>query len=177
MEKNKKENTKKKNNKQKTKQNFRRKRGGSNLLQLPQSLGVRKKPHTKPSYVTSYPPVDISKEKEDESYLFMVSKVYAKLNSRELEAARRTIRRAFKKSGKLFVISYPYLPLTKKPLQVRMGKGKSSKVRDWVCPVVPGQVIFSLKMFNATNYKRLFAFGSRKLSVPVHIFCKVPPSR
>jgi large subunit ribosomal protein L16 len=101
--------------------------------------------------------------------LLLVSTVYARLTSREIEATRRSIRRAISKAGRLSVLAYPHLPLTKKPLQVRMGKGKGSKVSDWVCPVRPGQVLFRLAVRNTAHFLPLFARGARKLSIPVRV--------
>src|SRR5690349_15510769 len=69
---------------------------------------------------------------------------YGKLTSNEIESARRAIRKVTKKFGKVLIRVYPYLPLTKKPAEVRMGKGKGSKVRAWVSPVKPGKTLFEV---------------------------------
>lgn len=74
---------------------------------------------------------------------------YLRLPSEQLEACLKISRRILKKKGVLLPRVYTYLPLTKKPSETRMGKGKSSRVSKWVCPVKPGKVIFSL---SAKNY-------------------------
>jgi len=69
---------------------------------------------------------------------------YGKITASQIESARRAVRKITKKSGKIFIRVYPYLPLMKKPAEVRMGKGKGSKIRAWVYPVRPGKTIFEL---------------------------------
>lgn len=131
---------------------------------FPASLASNMRPHGKVSF-RGVRSVDLS----NTSDLVMVSTVFGKINSREIEAARRSIRRSISKAGKLLVLAYPHLPLTKKPLQVRMGKGKGSKVKDWVCPVKPGQPLFKLSVRNPAAFAHLFYKGSFKLSIPVRV--------
>lgn len=66
-----------------------------------------------------------------------------RLNSRQIEAARRSITRFIKRSGKLWIRVFPDYPVSKKPADVRMGGGKGS-VEYWVFRVKPGKVIFEL---------------------------------
>jgi large subunit ribosomal protein L16 len=103
-------------------------------------LKYYKKPHSKPrlaGIATSTVPF------KNENYA-LVCLDYARITSNEIESARRAIRKITKKSGKIFIRIYPYLPLTKKPAEVRMGKGKGSKIRAWVYPAKPGKIIFEL---------------------------------
>lgn len=67
----------------------------------------------------------------------------ARLTSRQIEAARKAIVRRMKRAGKLWIRVFPDISVSKKPIEVRMGKGKGS-VDRWVFPVQPGRVIFEL---------------------------------
>ncbi len=66
-----------------------------------------------------------------------------RINSRQIEAARVAIMRSVKKGGKIWIRIFPDKPITKKPLEVRMGKGKGS-VEEWVCVIKPGRILFEL---------------------------------
>jgi len=65
------------------------------------------------------------------------------LTNRQIEAARVAIQRHLKRSGKLWIRVFPDKPVTKKPAETRMGKGKGAP-EDWVCVVKPGRVMFEL---------------------------------
>lgn len=66
-----------------------------------------------------------------------------RLNSRQIEAARRTITRFVKRTGKLWIRVFPHIPVTSKPAEVRMGKGKGA-VDHWMCKIKPGLMIFEI---------------------------------
>ncbi|MCL2748740.1 MAG: 50S ribosomal protein L16 [Alphaproteobacteria bacterium] len=66
-----------------------------------------------------------------------------RVTARQIEAARRAITRHMKRQGKLWIRIFPDVPVTKKPAEVRMGKGKGS-VEYWVCRVKPGRIMFEL---------------------------------
>ena len=66
-----------------------------------------------------------------------------KLNSRQIESARRVITRYMKRSGKLWITVFPHIPITKKPAEVRMGSGKGS-VEYYVAKIKPGRVVFEI---------------------------------
>lgn len=66
-----------------------------------------------------------------------------RVTARQIEAARRAITRHMKRLGKLWIRVFPDVPVTKKPAEVRMGKGKGS-VEYWVCRVKPGRIMFEL---------------------------------
>lgn len=87
-----------------------------------------------------------------------------KLTSRELEAARRAVVRHVKRGGKLWIRIFPDKPITKKPLEVRQGKGKGN-VEYWVALVQPGRVIFEIEGVNEPLAKEAFELASSKLSV------------
>lgn len=66
-----------------------------------------------------------------------------KITARTIEAVRRAITRKFKKSGKLWIKIFPDIPVTQKPLEVRMGKGKGAP-SFWICRIQAGQVLFEM---------------------------------
>jgi large subunit ribosomal protein L16 len=66
-----------------------------------------------------------------------------RVTARQIEAARRAITRHMKRLGKLWIRVFPDVPVTKKPAEVRMGKGKGS-VEYWICRVKPGRIMFEM---------------------------------
>ena len=67
----------------------------------------------------------------------------ARVTARQIEAARRAMTRQMKRAGRVWIRVFPALPVSKKPLEVRMGGGKGSP-EEWVAPVKPGRVIYEL---------------------------------
>jgi ribosomal protein L16/L10AE len=67
-----------------------------------------------------------------------------RLSVRVLEALRKALRRKLFKTVQLFLLAYPYAPVTKRPQEVRMGRGKSKRIVDWVCPLKSAQVIYTI---------------------------------
>ncbi len=86
------------------------------------------------------------------------------LTSRQIEAARRAITRHIKRVGKVIIRVFPDKPITKKPLEVRQGKGKGN-VEYWVSVVQSGTVIFELDGVEKQLAREAFRLGSMKLSV------------
>ncbi len=66
-----------------------------------------------------------------------------KITAKTIEAVRRAITRKFKKSGKVWIKIFPDIPVTQKPLEVRMGKGKGAP-SFWICRIQAGQVLFEM---------------------------------
>ena len=66
------------------------------------------------------------------------------ISSEALEAARKAIRKGVKKTGRIIIRTAAFLPITKKPSEVRMGKGKG-KIKGYVSPVTKGKVLFEIK--------------------------------
>jgi|NorSeaMetagenome_1021524.scaffolds.fasta_scaffold44521_2 large subunit ribosomal protein L16 len=66
-----------------------------------------------------------------------------RISARQIEATRRAITRKVKRRGKLWIRMFPSVPVTSKPVEVRMGKGKGS-VDHWICPVRPGKVLYEI---------------------------------
>jgi len=67
-----------------------------------------------------------------------------RITARQIESARRAINRYIKRGGKIWIRIFPDVPVTKKPLEVRMGKGKGN-VEYWVAKVQPGRVLYELE--------------------------------
>ena len=67
-----------------------------------------------------------------------------RLTARQIEAARRVITRRVKRGGKIWILVFPDKPITQKPLEVRMGKGKGN-VEYWVAQIKPGRVIYEME--------------------------------
>lgn len=93
-----------------------------------------------------------------------------RITSRQIEAARRAITRHVKRGGKIFINIFPDKPITKKPLEVRQGKGKGS-VEYWVAVVKPGKVLFEIEGVTEDLARDAFLRAAAKLPVPV-IFVK-----
>jgi large subunit ribosomal protein L16 len=86
------------------------------------------------------------------------------ISNNQIEAARVAINRHLKRRGKVWIRLFPYKPITKKPLEVRMGKGKGN-VEGWVAPVKPGRVLFEISGCNDTVAREALSLASNKLSV------------
>ncbi|CAN7326042.1 50S ribosomal protein L16 [Rhizobium sp. LjRoot254] len=87
-----------------------------------------------------------------------------RVNAREIEAARRAITRHMKRAGRVWIRVFPDVPVTKKPTEVRMGKGKGS-VEYWACKVKPGRVMFEIDGVSEELAREALRLGSAKLSV------------
>jgi large subunit ribosomal protein L16 len=85
-----------------------------------------------------------------------------RLTARQIESARRTITRHVKRGGKLWIRIFPDKPITKKPLEVRMGKGKGS-VEYWVAQVKPGTMLYEIQGVSEELAREAFALGAAKL--------------
>ena len=88
----------------------------------------------------------------------------ARITSRQIEAARRTITRHVKRGGKIWIRIFPDKPITKKPLEVRQGKGKGS-VEYWVALIQPGRVLFEIEGMSRQLAQEAFTLASAKLPV------------
>jgi len=93
---------------------------------------------------------------------------YSRLDSRQLEAARRQISRQLKKQEFLWIRVVPDIPVTKKPNEIRMGKGKGS-VDHWIARAKAGQTIFELTCLIPKKAQALLITAAKKLSVPCAI--------
>jgi len=86
------------------------------------------------------------------------------VNARQIEAARRAITRHVKRGGKLWIRVFPDKPITKKPLEVRQGKGKGN-VEYWVAPIQPGRVLYEIEGVDEDVAREAFRLAGAKLAV------------
>ncbi len=85
-----------------------------------------------------------------------------RLTARQIEAARRTITRFIKRGGKVWIRVFPDKPITKKPLEVRQGKGKGN-VEYWVAQIQPGRMLFELEGVTEEIAREAFTLAAAKL--------------
>ena len=85
-----------------------------------------------------------------------------RLTARQIEAARRAMSRAVKRQGKIWIRVFPDKPITEKPLEVRMGKGKGS-VEYWVCQIKPGKILYEMEGVNDELAREAFTLAAAKL--------------
>jgi len=86
------------------------------------------------------------------------------ITNNQIEAARIAINRHLKRRGKVWIRLFPYKPFTKKPLEVRMGKGKGN-VEGWVAPVKPGRVLFEISGCTEIVAREAMSRAANKLAV------------
>lgn len=89
-----------------------------------------------------------------------------RISARQIESARRAIQRSVKRGGKLWIRIFPDKPITKKPAEVRMGKGKGS-VEFWVAPVRPGRILYEINGVTREQAQEAFKLAGYKLPVKV----------
>jgi large subunit ribosomal protein L16 len=85
-----------------------------------------------------------------------------RLTSRQIEAGRRAITRHVKRGGKIWIRVFPDKPITKKPLEVRQGKGKGG-VEYWVSQVQPGRVLYEMEGVSEDVAREAFALAAAKM--------------
>ena len=85
-----------------------------------------------------------------------------RLTARQIEAGRRAITRHVKRGGKIWIRIFPDKPITKKPLEVRMGKGKGS-VEYWVAQVRPGMMLYEIQGVSEELAREAFTLAAAKL--------------
>ncbi|MEM9492079.1 MAG: 50S ribosomal protein L16 [Myxococcota bacterium] len=90
------------------------------------------------------------------------------ITSRQIEAARVAITRTVKKTGKLYIRIFPDKPITKKPAETRMGKGKGGN-EGYVAVIKPGRVMFELEGVPAELAKQAFIRAHHKLPIKTHM--------
>jgi large subunit ribosomal protein L16 len=86
------------------------------------------------------------------------------ITNNQIEAARIAINRHLKRRGKVWIRLFPYKPVTKKPLEVRMGKGKGN-VDAWVAPVKPGRVLFEITGCTEVVAREAMSRAANKLAL------------
>ena len=87
-----------------------------------------------------------------------------RITARQIEAARRAMTRYIKRGGKIWIRIFPDVPVTKKPLEVRQGKGKGN-VEYWVAKVQPGRVLYEMEGVSEDVAREAFRLAAAKLPV------------
>jgi large subunit ribosomal protein L16 len=87
-----------------------------------------------------------------------------RVTARQIEAARRALTRHMKRAGRVWIRVFPDVPVSKKPIEVRMGKGKGTP-EYWVCRVKPGRVIFEVDGIPPALAKEALALAAAKLPI------------
>ena len=95
------------------------------------------------------------------------------LTSRQIEAARRTITRHVKRGGKLWIRVFPDKPITKKPTEVRMGKGKGSP-EAWVAVIKAGRILFEMEGVDEAQAKEAMRLAAHKLPMKTKFVTRLP---
>ena len=93
-----------------------------------------------------------------------------RMTARQIEAARRAMTRRIKRGGKIWIRVFPDKPITKKPLEVRQGKGKGA-VEYWVALIQPGRVLYEIEGVSEEDARDAFTLASAKLPFPT-VFVK-----
>ena len=86
------------------------------------------------------------------------------ITSRQIEACRISITRVVRKIGRMWIRIFPDKPITKKPLEVRQGKGKGN-VEYWVCPIKPGKILYEMEGVDEELAKEAFELASAKMPI------------
>lgn len=94
-----------------------------------------------------------------------------RITSRQIESARRAITRHMKRQGRIWIRIFPDVPVTKKPTEVRMGKGKGS-VEFWAAKVKPGRIMFEIDGVGEPVAKEALRLAAMKLPVKCRIVAR-----
>jgi large subunit ribosomal protein L16 len=94
-----------------------------------------------------------------------------RVNAREIEAARRAITREMKRAGRVWIRIFPDVPVSKKPIEVRMGSGKGAP-EYWVARVKPGRIMFEIDGVPDAVARESLRLGAAKLSVKTRIISR-----
>ena len=95
-----------------------------------------------------------------------------RVTARQIEAARRTITRHIKRAGRVWIRIFPDVPVSQKPAEVRMGKGKGTP-EYWMVRVKPGRVMFELDGVETETAKRAFELAAAKLPVKTRFIVRL----
>ena len=96
----------------------------------------------------------------------------ARITARQIEAARRAITRHIRRAGRVWIRIFPDVPVSSKPAEVRMGKGKGSP-EFWICRVKPGRIMFEVDGVPAAVAHKAFELGTAKLSVRTKVVTRL----
>ncbi|WWO95428.1 MAG: 50S ribosomal protein L16 [Candidatus Dasytiphilus stammeri] len=94
------------------------------------------------------------------------------ITASQIEAARRVLSRTIKRQGKIWICIFPDKPMTKKPLEVRMGKGKGN-VEFWAVPIQPGKILYEMDGVTEELARSAFNLASSKLPLKTIFISKI----
>lgn len=95
-----------------------------------------------------------------------------RVTARQIEAARRAMTRHMKRAGRVWIRVFPDVPVSKKPLEVRMGSGKGAP-EYWVCRVKPGRIMFEVDGVPVDVAKEALALAAAKLSIKTRFVARI----
>ena len=95
-----------------------------------------------------------------------------RMTAREIEAARRAISRHVKRGGRIWIRVFPDVPITQKPLEVRMGSGKGG-IELWVTRVKPGRILFEVDGISAELAKEALTLAAAKLPIKTRFVARI----
>jgi large subunit ribosomal protein L16 len=95
-----------------------------------------------------------------------------RVTARQIEAARRAITRAMKRSGRVWVLLFPDVPVSQKPAEVRQGKGKGTP-EFWACRVHPGRIMFEIDGVDQATARQALDLAAAKLPVRTRFVSRV----
>ncbi|MBI1399125.1 50S ribosomal protein L16 [Hyphomonas sp.] len=95
-----------------------------------------------------------------------------RVTARQIEATRRAITREMKRQGKVWIRVFPDVPVTAKPIEVRMGKGKGA-VDRWVARVAPGRILFEIDGVSEETARQALALGAAKLPIKTKVVKRI----
>ncbi len=96
----------------------------------------------------------------------------ARITARQIEAARRAITRHMKRIGKVWILIFPDVPVSRKPAEVRMGSGKGTP-EYWVCRVHPGRIMFELDGVPKQLAEEAFTLAAAKLPIKTRMVSRL----
>jgi len=94
-----------------------------------------------------------------------------RITARQIEAARRAMTRHIKRGGKIWIRIFPDKPITKKPIEVRQGKGKGN-VEYWVSQIQPGRMLYEMEGVSEQVAREAFELAAAKLPVQTTFVCR-----
>jgi large subunit ribosomal protein L16 len=96
-----------------------------------------------------------------------------RVTARQIEAARRAITRQMKRAGRVWIMVFPDVPVSKKPIEVRMGKGKGAP-EFWACRVKPGRIMFEVDGVPSETAREALRLGAAKLPIRTRFVERLP---
>ena len=95
-----------------------------------------------------------------------------RVTARQIEAARRAITRQMKRAGRVWIRIFPDVPVTKKPTEVRMGKGKGA-IEFWAARVAPGRIMFEIDGVTEEVAREALRLGAAKLPIRTRVVTRI----